>query len=67
MISNFRCHVQQMELKQVMRQAESSGLLMNATQLRDQLQGDKPDIKLHTKGWRDIYRMTGEKLEDGLR
>ena len=64
---NFRCQVHELELRQVMRQAESSGILMNATQLRNQLQGDKPEIQLHTKGWRDIYRMTGEKLEDGLR
>ncbi|WP_439882386.1 ATP-dependent DNA helicase [Pontibacter sp. MBLB2868] len=64
---NFRCHVQQLELKQVMRQAESSGILMNATQLRDQMKQENMEIKLFTKGWRDIYRMTGEKLEDGLR
>lgn len=64
---NFRCQVHELELRQVMRQAEASGILMNATQLRDQLLSDKPEIKLHTKGWRDIYRMTGEKLEDGLR
>ncbi len=64
---NFRCHVHQMELKQVMRQAEASGILMNATQLRDQMKQEKLEIKLFTKGWRDIYTMTGEKLEDGLR
>ncbi len=65
--SNFRCQVQELELKQVMRQAEQSGILMNATNLRNQLQSEKMEIKLHTKGWRDIYKMTGEKLEDGLR
>jgi ATP-dependent exoDNAse (exonuclease V) alpha subunit len=64
---NFRCAVQELELKQVMRQAEASGILMNATNLRNQLQTEAPDIKLQTKGWRDIYKMTGEKLEDGLR
>ena len=64
---NFRCQVKEIELKQVMRQAEASGILMNATNLRTQLQNATPEIKLHTKGWRDIYRMTGEKLEDGLR
>ncbi|WP_347156950.1 ATP-dependent DNA helicase [Pontibacter chitinilyticus] len=64
---NFRCQVQETEMKQVMRQAESSGILMNATNLRNQLGNEKPDIKLATKGWRDIYQMTGEKLEDGLR
>ncbi|WP_299821663.1 AAA family ATPase [uncultured Pontibacter sp.] len=67
MKSNFRCHVQEMELKQVMRQAEASGILMNATQLRDRMKQEKLEIKLFTKGWRDIYQMTGEKLEDGLR
>ncbi|MBF9254292.1 AAA family ATPase [Pontibacter sp. 172403-2] len=64
---NLRCHVQEIELKQVMRQAETSGILMNATNLRNQLGSEKLDIKLFTKGWRDIYQMTGEKLEDGLR
>ncbi len=64
---NFRCKVDEIELKQVMRQAEASGILMNATNLRSQLGQAQPDIKLYTKGWRDIYKMTGEKLEDGLR
>ncbi|MCC9165574.1 ATP-dependent DNA helicase [Pontibacter harenae] len=64
---NFRCHVREMELTQVMRQAEASGILMNATNLRNQLKKEPLEIKLHTKGWRDIYKMTGEKLEDGLR
>ncbi|PRY15445.1 UvrD-like helicase family protein [Pontibacter ummariensis] len=64
---NFRCQVQEIELRQVMRQAEASGILMNATQLRDQMRQERLEIKLFTKGWRDIYKMTGEKLEDGLR
>ncbi|MHC2990545.1 ATP-dependent endonuclease [Pontibacter sp. HJ8] len=64
---NFRCAVQELELRQVMRQAEASGILMNATNLRNQLQTEAPAIQLQTKGWRDIYKMTGEKLEDGLR
>ncbi len=64
---NFRCQVHEIELRQVMRQAESSGILMNATNLRNQLGQEPLDIKLATKGWRDIYQMTGEKLEDGLR
>ncbi|MCC9136901.1 ATP-dependent RecD-like DNA helicase [Pontibacter silvestris] len=64
---NFRCYVQEIEMKQVMRQAEESGILMNATNLRNQLGSQQLDIKLFTKGWRDIFKMTGEKLEDGLR
>ena len=64
---NFRCKVQEIELRQVMRQAEESGILMNATNLRNQLGKEQLAIQLTTKGWRDMYRMTGEKLEDGLR
>lgn len=64
---NFKVKLHTIELRQVMRQAESSGILMNATQLRDRMRQEQLEIKLFTKGWRDIYRMTGEKLEDGLR
>ena len=64
---NFRCHVQEIELRQVMRQAQESGILMNATNLREQLSLPEPDLKLSTRRYKDIYRMTGEKLEDGLR
>ncbi|GHA60004.1 ATP-dependent DNA helicase [Pontibacter akesuensis] len=64
---NQRCVVREMELRQVMRQAEASGILMNATQLRDRMQQEPIEIKLFTRGWKDIYKMTGEKLEDGLR
>jgi len=64
---NFRCHVQEIELRQVMRQAQESGILMNATNLREQLSLPEPELKLSTRRYKDIYRMTGEKLEDGLR
>jgi ATP-dependent exoDNAse (exonuclease V) alpha subunit len=65
--TNFRCQVHEIEMKQVMRQAEASGVLMNATNLREQLSQEKPELKLRTRGYRDIYSMTGERLEDGLR
>lgn len=65
--NNFNCHVDQIELRQVMRQAQESGILMNATSLREQLRQGVPDLKLQTRSYKDIYRMTGEKLEDGLR
>jgi exodeoxyribonuclease-5 len=54
-------------LKDVMRQEANSGILTNATLLRDQLQVEKPEIQLITKGFKDIFKMTGEKLEDGIR
>ncbi|WP_026464746.1 ATP-dependent DNA helicase [Adhaeribacter aquaticus] len=65
--NNFRCNVQEIELRQVMRQAQESGILMNATNLREQLRQEEPQLQLRTKSYKDIYRMTGEKLEDGLR
>ena len=55
------------ELTEVMRQQKDSGILINATQLRNQLNTEKVDIKFETKQFKDVYRMTGEKLEDGLR
>lgn len=54
-------------LKDVMRQEANSGILTNATLLRDQLGIEKPEIQLITKGFRDVFKMTGEKLEDGIR
>jgi len=63
----FRARVEGVELRQVMRQAESSGILVNATELREELREEVPAIRLHTKGFKDMFKMGGDKLEDGLR
>ncbi|RSK48857.1 ATP-dependent DNA helicase [Hymenobacter rigui] len=63
----FRADVASVELRQVMRQAESSGILMNATVLREELREEHPHIQFFTKGYPDIFSMGGDKLEDGLR
>lgn len=55
------------EFTQVMRQAENSGILFNATNIRNLLRENSLKISLRTKGYKDFYRMTYEKLEDGLR
>lgn len=65
--SNFAIDLLQYELKEVVRQEKESGILFNATLLRNKIGKDAADIKFFTKGYKDIYRMTGEKLEDGLR
>ncbi len=57
----------QEELKEVMRQDELSGILFNATALRNQLSAEKPEIQITTRSYRDVFKMTGEKLEEGLR
>jgi ATP-dependent exoDNAse (exonuclease V) alpha subunit len=65
--NRFRARVDGVELRQVMRQAAASGILVNATELREELREETPAIQLHTKGFNDIYKMGGDKLEDGLR
>ncbi|WP_439582858.1 ATP-dependent DNA helicase [Dyadobacter bucti] len=57
----------QEELKEVMRQDELSGILFNATALRNQLSAEKPEIQITTRSYKDVFKMTGEKLEEGLR
>ncbi len=54
-------------LTEVMRQGEGSGILTNATELRKQLTAEEPHIQLVTSKFKDFYRMTSERLEDGIR
>jgi ATP-dependent exoDNAse (exonuclease V) alpha subunit len=63
----FDVSVAEKELTQVTRQQAGSGILFNATQLRNLLSQAKLNISFTTKGFQDVYKMTGEKLEDGLR
>ncbi|GAB3325206.1 ATP-binding domain-containing protein [Larkinella ripae] len=63
----FDMVVVEQELLEVMRQDEHSGILLNATSLREVLAEANPHISLNVRNYRDIYKMTGEKLEDGIR
>jgi ATP-dependent exoDNAse (exonuclease V) alpha subunit len=54
-------------LTEVTRQQEGSGILVNATNLRHQLIAETPHIQFITRGFKDFYKMTGERLEDGIR
>lgn len=64
---NFQASVHQTVLTEVMRQERESGILVNATQLRSELSAKEPQIAFQTKGFKDIFRMTGERMEEGLR
>ncbi|MCY7352018.1 MAG: AAA family ATPase [Cytophagaceae bacterium] len=64
--SQFHIGVREQELTEVMRQDSLSGILFNATNLRYQLTQEKPEILFTTKGYPDFYRMTADRLEDGL-
>jgi len=63
----FKRPALEVELTEVMRQQQNSGILINATNLRAQLKTNTVNIQLETKQFKDVYKMTGEKLEDGLR
>ncbi|MCD0489468.1 AAA family ATPase [Pedobacter sp. MC2016-14] len=67
---NFGLRVTEVELKEVVRQEKKSGILANATMLRKMIhaheQDEMPIPKFKTKGYKDIFRMTGVKLVEGL-
>ncbi len=71
--TRFQAAVTSCELRQVMRQNADSGILQNATALREELtraagpEAYSPSPVLHTHDRRGIWAMSGEKLEDGLR
>jgi exodeoxyribonuclease-5 len=64
--SEFHIEVQDHELTDVMRQDLNSGILYNATELRNLLLTHSKEIKFSTKSFKDFYKMTGDKVEDGM-
>jgi ATP-dependent exoDNAse (exonuclease V) alpha subunit len=64
---NFRLDIIEHLLTEVMRQEQLSGILENATALRNNIAETQIKVEFITKSYKDIYRMTSEKLEDGLR
>ncbi len=55
---NYNKEVITLELDEVVRQAENSGILLNATNLREQLQSDYLDeFKFDVKPFKDIIRL----------
>ncbi len=63
---DFRLNVREVVLTEVMRQEQESGILYNATILRQQLAQESPKIGFNVR-YSDIFKMTGEKMEDGIR
>ena len=64
---HLRLKVQEVEFTEVMRQEQESGILHNATALRGELGKEDFRIQFQTRSFNDVFRMTGERLEDGLR
>ncbi len=63
----FGLDLSDIELKDVIRQEKDSGILLNATGLRTSINSRSPGICLSTSGFKDIFRMSTDRLEDGLR
>lgn len=67
MKGDYGLEVFSFELTEVLRQQKDSGILYNATRVRDNIRLGKEIIpQITTKGYKDVYRMTGERLEEGL-
>lgn len=67
LIDNFHLKVTEVELREVVRQEQKSGILANATMLRQLINAEDVTLpQFITKGYRDIFRMTGLKLVEGL-
>ena len=65
---NYDKEVKHIELDEVMRQEEDSGILYNATELRELLKDDFIDsFQFNLKGFRDIIRLTdGYDIQDAI-
>ncbi len=64
--ASFGLDVRSFEMTDVIRQQKASGILFNATRIREMVTVDGAFPELNVRGFGDIYRMTGEKLEEGL-
>ena len=67
LVSKYGLSVIDLELTEVMRQQLTSGILFNATEIRKALVGDRVAFRFQMQGFKDIFRMGGERLEEGLR
>ncbi|VXA99489.1 ATP-dependent endonuclease [Flavobacterium sp. 9AF] len=65
---NFRKEIHQIELDEVMRQAVTSGILFNATEIREELKSHFVErFKFQVKGFKDIIRLQdGYEIEDAI-
>lgn len=63
----YHSDVVEHKLTEVTRQEEGMGILTNATDLRNLIGTEEPKIQFQTRGFRDLYRMTSERMEDGIR
>ena len=63
-LRGYNLQVQEIVLTQVVRQSVDSGILLNATRLRDALRNNEVEIypKLHLKDFTDFRKINGDEL-----
>ena len=67
MQEQFGLNIFSYELTDVLRQQKDSGILLNVTRIRDIIREEDIVIpQIITKGYKDVYRMSGDKLEEGI-
>jgi len=67
MKKTFAVDIFSFELTDVLRQGKDSGILHNVTAMRNIIRKGKANTpRIVTKGYKDVFRMTGERLEEGL-
>ena len=66
MQNRFGLHVSQHELTEVVRQEQDSGILENATALREVIRGLSQTFILQTVGYPDIYKMKANRVAEGI-
>lgn len=59
---SYPVKVTEVHLTDIMRQAEESGILYNATQVRSLIGSGKDDLRLKAGGFPDVFRITGGEL-----
>lgn len=67
-IAGYGLNVEECELKEVVRQLDSSGILWNATSLRQLISDNAYGVSPHVKfsGFPDIYNLPGSELIEAL-
>jgi exodeoxyribonuclease-5 len=67
-LQGYGLDVQSFTLKQVVRQAEKSGILMNATCLRNAIEAGKVKVfpKIQTRNYPDVIIIRGDELIDAI-
>ncbi|GHT57382.1 ATP-dependent endonuclease [Bacteroidia bacterium] len=67
-LESYGLNVREFLLINVLRQAQESGILFNATALRRQISDEKVNVfpKFKTKGFSDIKRLSGEDFVDAI-